>query len=87
MSHDVLIGAGLLVVGLVIVFALLIVAWTQPRSRVSGFDAASIEQLTMPTHERLAKKLAHLHGCPEFMWRRFTPLAVSMILLKEDHAS
>jgi hypothetical protein len=50
------------------------------RPRVTGFDAESIEWLTMPAHERLAKQLARYHGYPDFLWRKFTPLAVSIIL-------
>ncbi|MEH2517455.1 hypothetical protein V1279_003028 [Bradyrhizobium sp. AZCC 1610] len=56
-------------------------------SRVSGFDDADLELLNMPAHERIAKDLAKLHGYPEFMWRRFTPLAVTILLMRGRNAN
>jgi hypothetical protein len=49
---------------------------------VSGFDAETAELLTRPAHEVLARQLAAANGAPEFMWRKYTPLAVSEIIAR-----
>ncbi|WFU52281.1 hypothetical protein QA639_21470 [Bradyrhizobium pachyrhizi] len=73
---DIILGLGL---GLTIA-ALIANNWRQSKARVYGWSAEDAEKLTMPAHERLARQLAVRAGAPEFMWRRYTPLAVSIIL-------
>jgi hypothetical protein len=58
--------------------------WSRRRERVTGFSTEDTELLTMPAHERLARQLAIRAGAPEFMWRRYTPLAVSIILQRKS---
>ena len=75
---DILLGLGL---GLTSA-ALIANNWRRSKPRVHGWSEADAELLTMPAHERLARQLAVRAGAPEFMWRRYTPLAVSIILRK-----
>ena len=49
---------------------------------VTGFDAETAELLTRPAHEVLARQLALSNGAPEFMWRKYTPLAVAHIIAR-----
>lgn len=59
-------------------------AWlSRRRERVTGFSKEDAELLTMPAHERVARQLAIRAGAPEFMWRRYTPLAISTILQRK----
>ncbi|WP_316207426.1 hypothetical protein [Bradyrhizobium sp. SZCCHNR3118] len=71
--------------GIGLLTGLLILWITRPeKPRVSGFSDEDTELLNMPAHERLARQLAVQHGVPEFLWRRYTPLAVAMILEKKQ---
>jgi hypothetical protein len=75
-------GVHCIIVGVLLLIAAAAARWMQREERISGFDAESTELLNMPAHERIAKDLAKLHGHPEFMWRRFTPLAVTFLLMR-----
>lgn len=57
--------------------------WSRRRERVTGFSQEDAELLSMQAHERVARQLAIRAGAPEFMWRRYTPLAVSIILQRK----
>lgn len=74
---DIALGAGL-----AISIAALIANNWRPK-RVKGFSPEDVELLSMPAHERVARALAVKAGAPEFMWRRYTPLAVSIILQRK----
>jgi hypothetical protein len=75
MVAELMIAAG---IGILITASIITRRRTQPR--VTGFSSDDIEMLTMPAHERLARQLAKFYGAPSFMWRRYTPLAVSIII-------
>ena len=51
---------------------------------VTGFDAKTAELLRMPAHEMVARQLAVSDGAPEFLWRKYTPLAVAKIIERRD---
>jgi hypothetical protein len=58
--------------------------WFRRRNaRITGFSKEDAELLSMPAHERVARQLAIQTGAPEFMWRRYTPLAISIILQRK----
>jgi hypothetical protein len=76
-----MLGEILIGIGAAIVVALLIIN-NRKKPRVSGFSSEDVELLTMPAHEQVARQLARYHGAPEFMWRRYTALAVSIILAR-----
>ncbi|MHC2552368.1 hypothetical protein [Bradyrhizobium elkanii] len=78
------VGEFLLIAGCSIIIAAGITAWRfRPKPRVSGFSAEDVELLSMPAHERVARQLCRFHGQPEFMWRRYTALAVAQILQRK----
>lgn len=79
MEHlgEILLGAGA-----AICIALLVVN-NRPKPRVFGFSSEDVDLLIMPAHERVARQLARHYGAPEFEWRRYTPLAVSIILQRK----
>jgi hypothetical protein len=75
-----MIGEALIAAGVGTLILIKIIDVCRDRRRVSGFDAATIELLIMPRHEFLAKQIAKARGYPDFLWRKFTPLAVYHIL-------
>lgn len=77
------IGELIMGVGLGLSIAALIANNWRSKPRVTGFSHEDAEMLTMPAHERVARALAVRAGAPEFMWRRYTPLAVSIILQRK----
>lgn len=88
--HLTIVGIALLGIGLLMVVSgihWMIKSRRQRRERVTGFDQETAELLMMPAHERLARDLAISRGYPEFVWQRFTPLAVSILIhrsVKDD---
>lgn len=74
------IGYAVFGVGLGLTIAALIANNWRSKPRIKGFSQSDADRLLMPAHEIVARQLAVAAGAPEFMWRRYTPLAVLKLL-------